>query len=77
HSLPHGYAVTFPIDALCLAATFVDGERRCCRFLHFQFDVAPADTTFTLRVTGRIGVKDFLAQELLPHLPVGVDGDGG
>jgi len=66
--LDDGYQIEFPIDTLDLVAQFVDGERRCCPFIHFQISVPPASDTVMLSVTGREAVKKFLTQELLPHL---------
>lgn len=68
--LADGYQVTFPVAALTLAAAFIDGERRCCPFIHFRLDIVPAAETLQIAFTGRAGVKAFLEQELLPNLPV-------
>lgn len=67
--LEMGYQVDFPISALLLLAEFVDGERRCCPFLQFDIQVAPATAVVELRLTGAEGVKEFLAQELVTRLP--------
>jgi len=62
--LPDGYA--FCIDAADyeLAAAFVANERRCCAFLHFQLDLAPAAGPIWLRMTGAAGAKEALAAGL-------------
>jgi hypothetical protein len=62
--LPDGYA--FRIDAADyeLAAAFVANERRCCPFLHFQFDLAPGSGPIWLRMTGAAGAKEALAAGL-------------
>jgi hypothetical protein len=68
--LADGYVVEFPVDALPLAAQFVDGERRCCPFLTFELVIRPAADCALLRLTGTTpDVKAFLKQELLPQLP--------
>jgi hypothetical protein len=68
--LEDGYTIKFPVDALPLAAQFVDGERRCCPFLTFELVIRPAADCALLRLTGTTpDVKAFLKQELLPQLP--------
>ncbi len=69
-ALADGYAVTFPIAALTLAAAFIDGERHCCPFLYFTLLVPPGANEFQVQFTGSADVKAFLSQELLPLLPV-------
>ncbi|MEL6150980.1 MAG: hypothetical protein AAFV33_16970 [Chloroflexota bacterium] len=69
-ALPDGFTVAFPVAALSRVAAFVDGERRCCPFLHFVIEVAPAAEGVQLHLRGGEGVKAFLERELLPMLPV-------
>ena len=71
--LEDGYQFKFPITALSLAATFIDGERRCCPFFEFALQVPPAAETLHLQLTGGEGVKAFIEQEVLHHLPISVD----
>ncbi len=63
--LADGYAFKLGADAATLAkaAEFVSLERLCCPFFNFSIDL-PAGGAVTLRITGRAGVKDFLAHEL-------------
>lgn len=42
---------------------WVDAERRCCPFLDFEVRLAREDGARTLQMTGRQGVKEFLAAE--------------
>ena len=70
HALDNGYQLEFPITALTMAAEFVDGERRCCPFFHFNIAVEPAASTVQLQLMGGEGAKAILEQALLPLLPV-------
>lgn len=63
-----GYHIHFPIESLKLVADFVDGERRCCPFIHFTIAVEPAATLLQLRLTGTDEIKAFIKQEFMPHL---------
>lgn len=42
---------------------WVEAERRCCPFLDFEVRLAREDGARTLQMTGRQGVKEFLAAE--------------
>jgi hypothetical protein len=44
-------------------AEFVSLERRCCPFLNFQISLNEGDDAITFRLSGRDGVKEFLAAE--------------
>jgi hypothetical protein len=44
-------------------AEFVSLERRCCPFLTFQIEVEGENSEIHLRLSGRPGVKEFLAAE--------------
>ncbi len=59
-----GYAISFPATLWNEAAAWVDLERKCCPFLRFQLESAPEGGDVVLRLTGRTGVKAFLAEEL-------------
>jgi hypothetical protein len=59
-----GFALRFPATALSDLAQFILNERRCCRFLHFELSVTPADGPLWLRLTGPNGTASFLAHEL-------------
>lgn len=63
--LPNGYAFRFDADAYTTLTRFVANERRCCPFFRFELDVAPAQGSITLRLTGEPGVKEFLRDNLL------------
>jgi len=60
--LSDGYQFRFAPSAETLQALFtaVDAERRCCRFLRFQFTVEPDGGPIWLRVTGPPGTREFL-----------------
>jgi hypothetical protein len=63
HALPNGVALELPVDALAEVAAFIERELRCCAFLRFELDVAPAAGTLWLRLTGPAGVADLLQAE--------------
>jgi len=66
--LADGWAVQLPTAAstLLLVARFIENERRCCPFLDFTLHVTPDAGPIWLRLTGRPGVKDFLAGAFAP-----------
>lgn len=59
--LSDGFAFRLEETRLPLAALsrWVDLERRCCPFFHFDIDVSANGGTW-LRLTGGAGVKDFI-----------------
>ncbi len=61
--LPHGIAVQIATERMALAqlAEWVSFERKCCPFFEFRIEVAPKSGPVWLSLTGRAGVKDFLA----------------
>jgi hypothetical protein len=61
--LPNGMALELPVEALAAVAVFIDRERRCCPFLRFELDVAPAGGPLRLRLTGPAGVAELLRAE--------------
>jgi hypothetical protein len=67
--LPDGWAVQLPTtdDTLQLAARFISYERRCCPFFDFTLNVTPDAGPIWLRITGRAGVKAFLAGAFAPE----------
>lgn len=60
--LPDGYAFHFPNEpgAFMALANFVEHERQCCPFFHFEIEVAPHGGPFRLRMTGVEGVKEYM-----------------
>ena len=66
--LPDGWALRLPTrdDTLPLVAAFIANERHCCPFIDFTFNVTPDAGPLWLRLTGRSGVKDFLAGAFAP-----------
>src|SRR5262245_21495424 len=46
---------------LTQAATVIDAEHRCCRFLRFHLIVEPGDGPVWLEVTGPEGTDEFLS----------------
>jgi hypothetical protein len=65
--LADGYAFRFPAETgwLVNLATFIAEERRCCPFFTFELVCEPAEGPIWLRLRGRDGVKEFIAQQLL------------
>jgi hypothetical protein len=62
--VPDGYVFTFAPDAFDDVARFVANERRCCPFLTFDIQVAPANGPLTLQLTGPEGTRAFLVAEM-------------
>jgi hypothetical protein len=64
--LSAGYALRIDEARLPLAALsrWVDLERRCCPFFHFDVEVMPNGAGTWLRLTGAAGVKEFIQSEL-------------
>lgn len=58
-----GWTISLPIEMLADMAKWIDGERKCCPFLRFAIVVEPGGKTARLTLTGREGVKEFLAAE--------------
>lgn len=63
--IPSGYTFRLPSDdqTLLEVAEFISFERRCCPFLSFQISLNESDEAITVQLTGRHGVKEFLAAE--------------
>jgi len=69
--LSRGYAFRFPDDS-CNARRVVEWvalEYRCCPFLEFEVVLGETGEPIVLNLTGREGVKEFLAEELAPLFP--------
>jgi hypothetical protein len=64
--LADGYALRLPPEAslLLLAAEFITRERLCCPFFDFALKVRREGGPLWLSITGREGVKQFIAMEL-------------
>ncbi|MGH7924667.1 MAG: hypothetical protein ACREQH_08765 [Candidatus Binatus sp.] len=62
--LPDGIAIQISTERMALAqvAEWISFERKCCPFLEFRIDVAPRSGPVWVSLTGRDGVKEFLAQ---------------
>ena len=62
--LPDGVALQISTERIALAqlAEWISFERKCCPFFEFRIDVAPKSGPVWLSLTGRAGVKEFLAQ---------------
>ena len=63
-ALPDGVAIQISTERMALAqlAEWISFERKCCPFFEFRIDVAPKSGPVWLSLTGRAGVKEFLAQ---------------
>ena|ERR1700675_5039668 len=62
--LRDGIALRIATDRILLAevAEWISFERKCCPFFDFRLDIARDSGPITLSLTGRAGVKEFLAQ---------------
>src|SRR5882672_12885241 len=63
---PDGFGLTLSKnpDIWMTAAEFITLERRCCPFLTFALTIEAEDGAMSMSLTGRPGVKEFLATEL-------------
>lgn len=63
--LPDGYEFQFPSDATAIAmvAEWAAGERLCCPFMQIELRIEPEHGPLWLRLTGREGVKQFIASD--------------
>ena len=66
NELANGFELSFDSATLDLAVLgeWIGLERRCCPFLHFRIDIAPAGK-IALALTGASGVKEFLRAEMI------------
>lgn len=62
--LPSGYAFRFEASELEALSRFIANERKCCPFMTFELDVAPASGPLWLRMTGPEGTRAVLDAEL-------------
>ena len=64
--LADGYRLRFGMDSsLCLiVAEFMTLERLCCPFLDLTLEIAREGGPMQLKLTGSVGVKQFLRAEL-------------
>ncbi len=62
--LPDGIAIQISTERMALAqvADWISFERKCCPFLEFRIEVASKSGPVWVSLTGRAGVKEFLAQ---------------
>jgi len=67
-TLDDGYAYRFDTAAFDDLARWIVHERRCCPFLRFTLDIAPADGPLWVSLTGPEGTHAFLDAEL-SHSP--------
>jgi hypothetical protein len=61
--LPSGYVFRFKVSALEPVARFVENERKCCPFMTFELEIAPASGPLWLRMTGPDGTRALLDAE--------------
>ena len=66
-ALETGYAFRFGATDMILEeiVSFIQKERRCCRFLRFDLQVMPDEGPVWLELTGPEGTKEFL-EAMLP-----------
>lgn len=62
--LPSGYAFRFEADELEALSRFIANERKCCPFMTFELQIAPASGPLWLRMMGPEGTRDVLDAEL-------------
>ena len=75
HTLPDGYAYRFDAESVDDLLRWMANERRCCPFLTFAIEVAPAEGAVSLTLTGPDGTREFLDAEL-PAVSVSLDDRG-
>jgi hypothetical protein len=64
--LADGYAFRLAAAKISLVeiAEWVTFERRCCPFFNLQIEAQPNDGPIWLRMTGAIGIKQFILAEI-------------
>jgi hypothetical protein len=62
--LPQGYAFRFEAGELEAISRFIANERKCCPFMTFELEIAPASGPIWLRMTGPEGTRAVLDAEL-------------
>ncbi len=62
--LPDGLAIQVDVERIALPqlAEWISFERKCCPFFKFEIDLAPESGPVWVSMTGRAGVKEFIAQ---------------
>jgi len=65
--LPDGFAWRHPntTERLMELAEYISNERLCCPFFRFALEIEPDGGPIWLRLTGREGVKEALAADLI------------
>jgi hypothetical protein len=58
--LPDGRAFRYAAEQYAQVTQFIANERLCCPFFTFVLEVTPGNGPIWLRITGRVGVKEFL-----------------
>jgi len=64
--LSNGFALRFPNEPgrFMVIAKFIENERLCCPFFHFELEAEPNMGSLWLRLTGEEGVKELLQTTL-------------
>ncbi len=64
-----GYAFRLPADSAMLlkVAAYISNERLSCAFIHFTLEVEPYGGPFWLRLTGGVGVKEYMRSVFETH----------
>jgi hypothetical protein len=64
--LADGYAFRLAAAKISLVeiAEWVTFERRCCPFFNLQIEAQPKDGPIWLRMTGALGIKQFILAEI-------------
>ena len=69
--LPDGFALEFSNEhgTVATLGEIIEYDRRCCPFIRHTLVHEPWDGPIRLELTGTPDVREFIAAELLPHLP--------
>ena len=70
HELPDGYEFEFTRDSetYAMLSTWMYQERLCCPFFDLDLRIGREGGPLSLRLTGREGVKQFIATEFQPWI---------
>jgi hypothetical protein len=64
---PEGYSFRFPASAVPLVGEWTWYVARCCPMVDYRLEISAATSgTLTVRLSGRDGVKEFIAEEFAP-----------
>ena len=69
--MPDGFALSLPDEngILLLLARFIRDERLCCPFIHFGLEVEANRGAIWFKLSGKDGIKPFIAAEMMDYIP--------